>query len=481
MMNKKEFSNCLLLGLIIIVSSQSLYAQNNEYPSSGDVTIKNYSPLLILQRNTSIGGFIQGIQTRQVDGSNNWFFGSHGTDEWRVSKGDYSNAKLTILSNNNVGIGTTDPQARLDVNGTIYASSIGGFANATYAVNQRNPIWRFGNADGFGISYFQGSAGVNGGDSIGFHFGSPTANNSILQVNSYGITTQGNVGIGTTSPENSEGWERVLEVKGNNHAKIISSSSTVQTGVFSHDSGYYGAPVGGIVGTTTNNPFSIMTNKSTKLTVATNGNIGIGTTNPENAEGWAKVLEVKGNTDSKIISSSSSVQTGIFSHNFGFYGAPVGGIVGTTTNNPFSIMTNKSTKLTVAINGNVGIGTTNPDEKLTVNGNIHAKEVRVDLNIPPDYVFDHYYSGVSKLKPSYKMPSLLEVEEFVKQNHHLPEIPSAQEIVENGLRLAQMNGLLLQKVEELTLYAIEQEKKQKSLEQELAELKTQVKAILKQK
>ena len=144
-------------------------------------------------------------------------------------------------------------------------------------------------------------------------------------------------------------------------------------------------------------------------------------------------------------------------------------------------MTNKSTKLTVATNGNIGIGTTNPDEKLTVNGNIHAKEVRVDLNIPPDYVFDHNYSGISKLKPSYKMPSLLEVEEFVKQNHHLPEIPSAQEIVENGLRLAQMNGLLLQKIEELTLYAIEQEKKQMVLEQELAELKTQVKAILKQK
>jgi hypothetical protein len=104
----------------------------------------------------------------------------------------------------------------------------------------------------------------------------------------------------------------------------------------------------------------------------------------------------------------------------------------------------------ISYNQNVGIGTTNPDEKLTVNGKIHAKEVKIDLNFPaPDYVFAN----------TYKLKSLQEVEEFIKQNSHLPEIPSAKEIEKNGLMLAEMNMSLLKKIEELTLYSIEQNKK----------------------
>lgn len=133
------------------------------------------------------------------------------------------------------------------------------------------------------------------------------------------------------------------------------------------------------------------------------------------------------------------------------------------------------------VNSAVGIGTKTPDEKLTVNGKIHAKEVRVDLNIPPDYVFQKYFTGISTLKPEYKIPTLQEVENFVKRNHHLPEIPSAKEIQDKGLQLAEMNGLLLQKVEELTLYAIDQDKKLTALENEIAEMKVQVKAILAKK
>lgn len=96
----------------------------------------------------------------------------------------------------------------------------------------------------------------------------------------------------------------------------------------------------------------------------------------------------------------------------------------------------------------VVIGTVSPDEKLTVNGSIHSKEVRVDLNFPaPDYVFDK----------SYKLKSLREVEEFIKMNNHLPEIPYALEFEKNGLLLAEMNMSLLKKVEELTLYTIQQE------------------------
>lgn len=102
------------------------------------------------------------------------------------------------------------------------------------------------------------------------------------------------------------------------------------------------------------------------------------------------------------------------------------------------------------VQGNVGIGTTAPDEKLTVNGVVHTKEVRVDMDVPeaPDYVF----------KADYDLRSLAEVEQYIRQHEHLPEIPSAQEMSENGLDLKEMNLLLLKKVEELTLYIISQQK-----------------------
>jgi hypothetical protein len=109
--------------------------------------------------------------------------------------------------------------------------------------------------------------------------------------------------------------------------------------------------------------------------------------------------------------------------------------------------------------GNVGIGTTTPDQKLTVKGKIHAEEVIVDLNVPvADYVF----------KPTYKLMPLHEVEQFVKTNSHLPKIPSATEITKNGLSMGEMQNKLLQKVEELTLYMISQ---QKTIDQQQAQIK----------
>ncbi len=67
------------------------------------------------------------------------------------------------------------------------------------------------------------------------------------------------------------------------------------------------------------------------------------------------------------------------------------------------------------------------------------------------------------------MPTLEEVETYTKANNHLPEIPSAQEIQENGLELSKMTNLLLQKIEELTLYTIEQEKRIIKLENEITD------------
>jgi hypothetical protein len=116
---------------------------------------------------------------------------------------------------------------------------------------------------------------------------------------------------------------------------------------------------------------------------------------------------------------------------------------------------NASEAMRVNYDKNVGIGTTSPDSKLTVKGKIHAEEVKVDLAVPADYVFEKYYLGESSLKPDYILLTLSEVEKFIEVNHHLPNVPSAKEIKEKGLQLGGMSNLLLQKVEELTLYIIE--------------------------
>ncbi|MFV1883205.1 MAG: hypothetical protein ACMZ7B_01750 [Balneola sp.] len=121
--------------------------------------------------------------------------------------------------------------------------------------------------------------------------------------------------------------------------------------------------------------------------------------------------------------------------------------------------------------GKVGIGTTNPDQALTVKGKIHSEEVIVDLNVPgPDYVFEE----------DYALPSLSEIEAFIKANKHLPEIPSAKEMEENGIILGEMNMLLLKKMEEMTLYMIEFRKDMELLQQENAELRAEVEDLKKQ-
>lgn len=122
--------------------------------------------------------------------------------------------------------------------------------------------------------------------------------------------------------------------------------------------------------------------------------------------------------------------------------------------------------LTILNNGSIGIGTENPcaDCQLDVDGKIRSEEVVVEVVNGPDYVFED----------DYDLRTLEETKDYIEQNKHLPEIPSAKEMEASGVGLAEMNMKLLQKIEELTLHLIEQHTTLKNQSEEIQSLKDKV-------
>ncbi|WP_422008214.1 hypothetical protein [Roseivirga pacifica] len=125
------------------------------------------------------------------------------------------------------------------------------------------------------------------------------------------------------------------------------------------------------------------------------------------------------------------------------------------------VLTDFTEKMRFTPQGQLGIGTTSPTEKLEVNGTIRSKKLKVEASPWPDYVFSN----------EYELRGLEELESFIQQNGHLPEVPSEQEVKKTGQDLGQVQAVLLKKIEELTLYLIEEQKQRKKLEEELKELK----------
>jgi hypothetical protein len=240
--------------------------------------------------------------------------------------------------------------------------------------------------------------------------------------------TSGNVGIGTSNPTNK------LQIGSNptgyNGNDLIVSNSNGSLAIHNDAAEtYLYAP----------RPISIRVNGLYSIYAATSGNVGIGTSNPTNKlqigpnpTGYNGNDLIVSNSNGSLAIHNDAAETYLY--------AP----------RPISIRVNGLYSIYAATSGNVGIGTATPDSKLTVKGDIHTREVRVDLTgaVAPDYVFEKDYS----LLP------LSELETYINQNKHLPEVPSAKQMEAEGLNLKEMNLLLLKKVEELTLHLIEQNK-----------------------
>lgn len=125
------------------------------------------------------------------------------------------------------------------------------------------------------------------------------------------------------------------------------------------------------------------------------------------------------------------------------------------------------TRLAVHTNGNVGVGTIHPIYKLDVCGTIRASEVKVEVSGGCDFVFDK----------DYKLMDLKKLEKFIDTNKHLPEIASEKEMVENGVEMMNLQMKLLMKIEELTLYTIDQNKKIEQQNDELQKLKVKIEKL----
>jgi len=140
-----------------------------------------------------------------------------------------------------------------------------------------------------------------------------------------------------------------------------------------------------------------------------------------------------------------------------FFISGTNGYVGVNTSQPqaqFHVQGNSY------LNGNVGIGISNPTVKLDVAGIVRAHEVKVCLNQGCDYVFAN----------DYKLMSLSDLGKFIETNKHLPDVAPAAEMEAEGINLSEMSALLLRKIEELTLYILEQDEQMKELQKRLSEL-----------
>lgn len=353
-----------------------------------------------------------------------------------------TNSGKVIMDIGNIGIGTTSPYFKLHVKETAANTPVAIFENTNSSFSSEN------------LFTIRGQGGPTTGSSL---FRVQRGSNTALNVR-----WDGNIGIGTNSPSSS------LHVQKDAHNQLGAVLKLVnytgggenQVGINLTDGIYNTWIKGGRYSSQTKSFLSFETTDLERLRIDGDGNIGIGTITPQQK---LHVVETTANTPVAIFENTNASFASENLFTIRGQGGPTSG------SSLFRVQRGSNTALQVRWDGNVGVGTTSLSEKLSVDGTVLAKKVRVTATGWPDYVF----------APDYKLQSLSQVEKFIKENQHLPEVPSAREIEEKGQDLGDIQATLLKKVEELTLHLIEQDKRNKDQEARLKTLEEENKNLRK--
>ncbi len=491
------------------------------------VHIKGNSPVMMLENAQyahTDNQFYSYLSGRDKNRHETWWLGE-GSSGGKLT-GFYTNAPgytmnlfnnssgITIADGGNVGIGTTSPSEKLEVDGNIKSTSISTSADSKFngltIGNYGTPLFGLTNpyhifspetSGERDLLIFGNGGGSNGNATLHLRLydgdlklGSSTEPNAMIYNNGNSYF-KGKVAIGITTPAYA------LDVSGT----IRLSGGDLRTGdtKFTFWSGTTGswAPVESMglnIGDWNTNPiygqivtgdydFNLNVKDQIRFFVESdNGNVGIGTNNP------GKKLEVNGdillNNDSGIKqiftwnASDNNWRIGT-NENPGFTRALANRHVqyltySTSAGQGFAIGVNGGNSSFEILGsnhmayfrGNVGLGTTSTgSHKLAVEGSIGAREIKVEASGWSDFVF----------YDDYQLPTLEQVEQHIKEKGHLKDIPSAAEVEKNGIFLGEMDAKLLQKIEELTLYTIQQEKELKKVKAQEAKIQKQEKRIQK--
>ena len=461
---------------LLLLISISTFGQQWNGPSN-DELYTNYDVRVMGQLQTKNGSDWIKVRTFNDSHLSELQWGDDVDDRFRIyfhdNTGVASKEVMSFLSNGRIGIGTSSPTGKLHIKHT---GTMGGKINAAQSyltISDGTNQMLFDPNEITGTNDMLIGAPGN----IRFKNVSTTSGNDLMI-----IMPNGNVGIGISDPvekfhvqrdavvgahylerasvfESGEARLQLLASEADHAAAMIHLTTVpVGGGANTHWGIHHtGAArngrleIGYGVTTVSSNPNAW--DLPTKMVIETSGHIGIGTSNPERG-----LLHIYRDMTTGGIGSVETGNAGLRIQDNGANLYVDGNtlytdgqmILGTLTGRNFLIGTNNEERLRIDPNGAVGIGTTNTsDAFLTVNGDILSTEVRVEsIAGGPDYVFEE----------GYDLSTLEEVEAYIKDNKHLPEVPSAKEMEENGIELAQMNMLLLKKIEELTLHLIEQNK-----------------------